>query len=48
LEWKGKDSRKQCKLWMKRLINQAVRGSFEILMNLNEEIRHMEHAQDII
>jgi hypothetical protein len=48
LIWKEKESRKQCKLWIKRLITQAVRGSFEVCMNVNEEIRRMENIHDIV
>jgi hypothetical protein len=33
---------------MKRLIMQPVRSSFEMRLNVSEEIRHMDHVQRIV
>jgi hypothetical protein len=45
---KDKESRKQCKFWMKRLIAHAVRGSVEIWMKDFDKIKQMVHVHAIV
>jgi hypothetical protein len=35
-------------MWMKIFTTQTIRGSFEVRMNVSEEIRPMKHAHDIV
>lgn len=34
-------------MWLKRLVNQTIRGSFEYFINMNKEIQRMEHVIEV-
>jgi hypothetical protein len=44
----GPSKRKTRKLLMKSIIKQAIRGSFDIWINANENIRNIQHVENIV
>jgi hypothetical protein len=47
LRVKGPGKRQLAKNWVRRMIMQACRGSFELWNNANENILKMQHVEDI-
>jgi hypothetical protein len=47
LRTKGFGKRQLAKKWVRRMIMQACRGSFELWNNTNEKIFKMQHVEDI-
>jgi hypothetical protein len=43
----GQDKRQLVKNWVRRMIMQAFRGSFELWNNSSENIIKMQHVEDI-
>jgi Zn-dependent peptidase ImmA (M78 family) len=47
LKDEGKDTARYARMWLKRMVNQVLRGSFECYINAGKEITDIDHVAEV-